>query len=119
VERAENLVNTTKSSIPNFHRQANNARLQLSILTGHLPNSIAPILSEWSKIPKGSIEPVLMAPTQVLQLRPDIRAASANLAANTTLTQSTFAELFPSFSLGGFFGVADSALASTTSFWPY
>ncbi len=117
VERAENLVNTTKSSIPEFQRLANNARLQLTVLTGKLPSEISPILDKSAQIPKGSAKPILTAPAQVLSLRPDIRAASANLSANTALAESVTAELFPTFSISGFFGVAESALTSSTSIW--
>ena len=41
VERAENLVNTTKASIPEFERLAINAQLQMTTLTGVLPETLA------------------------------------------------------------------------------
>ena len=117
VERAENLVNTTQASIPEFQRLADNARLQLSVLTGQLPADIAPILSDNMNIPGSQVQPVLMAPAKVIAFRADIRAAHANLIANTALAESVTAELFPTFTLSGFFGVAETAFASSTSIW--
>ena len=84
VERAENLVNTTKASIPDFLRLADNFRLQLSVLTGDLPEDIAPILQEPSDIPQTQVELVLLKPSDVLTQRPDIQASIANLASKTS-----------------------------------
>jgi len=117
VERAENLVNTTRSSIPEFKRQAENARLRLSVLTGQLPEKIRAMLSFGAPIPGADVQPVIMAPADVIALRPDIRAAAANLRASTSLKEATTADLFPKVTLGGFFGVAKGALFSSTSIW--
>lgn len=117
VERAENLVNTTKSSIPEFERLATNAKLQLTVLTGKMPDELAVVLDTPADIPQSSALPMLMAPTDVLTLRPDIRAASANLAARTSLAESVTAELFPSLSLSGFYGVTENVLTSSTTIW--
>ncbi len=84
VERSENLVNTTRASIPEFIRLA---------------------------------EPVLLAPSQVITLRPDIRAAAANLRAATSLAEFETLDLFPKFTLAGFYGVAKGALFDSTSIW--
>jgi NodT family efflux transporter outer membrane factor (OMF) lipoprotein len=117
VERSENLVNTTRSSIPEFERQAENARLQLTVLTGALPAETMPILAaEWA-VPGADVKPVLLAPAQVLALRPDIRAATAAFNAGTARAESTTAEIFPSFSLSGLYGVTDSALVDSVSIW--
>ncbi len=53
VERTENLVNTTRASLPEFMRQAENAKLRLSVLTGGLPAMLAPVLSPDAEIPGG------------------------------------------------------------------
>ena len=117
VERAATIVSTTKSSIPEFNRLADNARLQLSVLTGKFPEELLPLLGSVADIPGGAVNPVLMAPAAILAMRPDIRAASANLAANTSLAESVTAELFPTFSVSGFFKVTENALISSTSVW--
>lgn len=117
VERSENIVNTTRASISEFKRSAANASLQLSVLTGQLPEQLASLLNETKEMPKVNEKPVLMEPAQVLTLRPDIRAAHANLVANTNLAESTTAELFPTFSIGSFFGVAKNFFTSPTTLW--
>ena len=117
VERAENLVNTTKASIPEFERSAENAKLRLSVLTGELPIILSTHLDENADIPGAGIKPVLLTPAQVLFLRPDVRAAAANLSASTALAEAETADIFPTFELGGFFGVADSAIISSATVW--
>ncbi len=117
VERAETLVNTTRASIPEFERQAQNAKLQLTVLTGTMPENLAPVLATPAGIPGSSAKAVLLAPAEVLALRPDIRAASANLEANTDLAESATAALFPTFSIGGFFGVAENVLTGSSTIW--
>lgn len=118
VERAENQVERTKASVPEFERQAEAARLRLSVLTGLLPENILPLLDEDKHVPEAdNVVPVLMAPADVLSLRPDIRAAMAALVAHTDLSEAAVAELFPSFTLGGFFGIEETALASSTHIW--
>lgn len=117
VERAENLVNTTRASIPEFQRLATNSRLQLSVLTGHLPDALAPVLQDASDISGFSVEPVLLTPADVLSIRPDVRAAQANLKAYTALSDAAFAGLFPSFTLSGLFGYSEGAFSGTANIW--
>ncbi|MEM6811112.1 MAG: TolC family protein [Pseudomonadota bacterium] len=118
VERSQALVNTTQASITNFQRLADNAQLRLTVLTGELPQSIQIILSEgYDPLLLENIEPVLLAPADVLNVRPDVKAASLFLKERTSLRQSAFASLFPSFSVSGFFGVAETALTSSTNIW--
>ncbi len=117
VERASSLVNTTRASIPEFRRQADNARLRLSVLTGALPETLQPILSTDAKIPASDAKAILMSPAQVLTLRPDMRAAEANLRARTDLAEAATAEFFPTFSIGGFFGISEGALLSNATIW--
>lgn len=117
VERAENIVNTTRASISEFKRSAAHAGLQLSVLTGRLPEQLTSLLKETKQVPKANERHVLLEPAQALTLRPDIRAAHANLIANTSLAESTTAELFPTFTIGSFFGVAKNFFTSPTTLW--
>lgn len=117
VERAENLVNTTKSSIPEFRRLSDNARLSLSVLTGHLPQDIQPILEADADIPGANLQPVLTSPAEVLSVRPDIRAAQHNLRASTKLAEAAWADLFPSFTLSALFGEAEGGFSPATKIW--
>lgn len=117
VERAESLVNTTKASIPEFQRQATNARLRLSVLTGQLPKDIEVTMQSPADIPGVSLALVLLSPADVLSLRPDVRAARAMLRANSALSDAAFAELFPSFTLSGLFGYSEGAFSGTDAVW--
>ena len=117
VERAENLVSTTRASLPEFQRQAENARLRLSVLVGLMPDTLGPIVANDAPIPGSNVAPVLMAPAKVLALRPDILSAAANLEASTALAEAATADFFPTFTLGGFFGVTESAMVNPASIW--
>lgn len=117
VERAEGLVNTTKSAIPEFKRQADNARLRLTVLTGQMPEAVAPLLQTASSPTIAEIKPVLLTPAQIIELRPDIRAAQYDLLASTDLKDAEIANLFPTITLGAFFGVADNILIDPTKIW--
>lgn len=117
VERTSNLVNTTRASIPEFERQADGARLRLGVLVGVLPDQLDTLLAQSARIPGMDVRPVLMAPADVLANRPDVKAASYILAANSDLTASAITDIFPTFSLSGFYGVADNAVASAISPW--
>lgn len=117
VERADTLVNTTKSSIPEFRRLADNARLSLSVLTGYLPEEIKALLETQATIPNASLVPILTSPSNVLSVRPDIQAAQYNLSANTKLAESAWADLFPSFTLSGLFGESKGGFSPATTIW--
>lgn len=116
-ERAENQVNTTRASIPDFNRQADNARLQLSVLTGLLPEYVTQILGKDGKMPTPDVMPVLASPADIIETRPDIRAARAVFAAQTKTVASETANLFPKLTLSGFFGIQDSAFVSSANIW--
>lgn len=117
VERSESLVNKTESTIPEYRRQADIARLQLTILTGTLPHEILPIVETESDITSLTIDPILMSSTSVLNNRPDIRASIASLSEATSLSNSAAASIWPTFSLSGFYGIGETALVNSTNIW--
>lgn len=117
VERSENLVNTTRASIPDFERQAENAKLRLTILTGTLPEKLSFIIDDSADIPGADVRPILMTPAHVLTQRPDVKAAFATLKANTELAEAATAEFFPTFTLAGFYGISDGAFVRNATVW--
>jgi NodT family efflux transporter outer membrane factor (OMF) lipoprotein len=117
VERAENQVNTTRAAIPEFQRLSENAWLRLSVLVGVLPEELADASETPGDIPGANVTPVLMSPAKVLALRPDIRAAAANLRAQGKLSESAIANIFPIFTLSGFYGIAENSFTSSTGIW--
>ncbi|MBI1302092.1 MAG: efflux transporter outer membrane subunit [Alphaproteobacteria bacterium] len=112
VERSQTLVNTTRSSIPEFERLAENAKLQLTVLTGHLSADIDILLDERADIPNADIRPLLLSPANVMQVRPDIRAAEHMVHASTELAEVATANIFPSLTIEGLFGLVDGAFIS-------
>jgi NodT family efflux transporter outer membrane factor (OMF) lipoprotein len=118
VVRAETIVNTTRASISEFQRVADNARLRMTVLTGELPQSLLQKIDEGDEsLNVKDIKPVLMAPSAVLASRPDILAASHSLMESTSLRESAFATLFPSFSVSGFYGISDTVTSGSTNIW--
>lgn len=117
VERAENLVQTTQASLPEFMRQVENAKLRLTVLTGSLPSALGPLLAPEAEIPGADVQPVLMVPAQALSLRPDIRVAEKNLLESTKLAEAATAEFFPVFNLAGFYGISDGGLVANANVW--
>lgn len=117
VERSETLVNTTRSSIPEFKRRSANARLMLAVLTGQLPQELPALNPGGNSIPGADIAPLMLAPADVMASRPDIRSAAALLEAQTALTKVAAAELYPAISLSGFFGLAEGVLFDSSRIW--
>ncbi|MDF7800038.1 TolC family protein [Pontiellaceae bacterium B1224] len=117
VERSASLVNTTRASIPEYKRLADNARLQLAVLTGQLPQELDLLCADCTVVPGADITPLLLAPADVMANRPDIRSAAALLAANTAQVKVSVAELYPTISLSGFYGLAEGVLFDSTTIW--
>lgn len=68
-------------------------------------------------IPGGDIKPVLLSPSNVLIYRPDVRAAVSRMQSRSAISQAESASIFPSFNLGAFYGIADSAAINSASIW--
>ncbi|MEM7680077.1 MAG: TolC family protein, partial [Pseudomonadota bacterium] len=117
VDRAENLVSTTKAAIPDFQRQAENAKLRLSILIGLIPEKLNHVFNTPGDIPGADVKPVLMTPAHVLAQRPDVKAAFATLKANTERAEAATAEFFPTLTLAGFYGISDGAFVRNATIW--
>lgn len=115
--RAENLVNTTRASIPAFQRQADAARLSLSVLTGVMPQNLAGMIEGGAPLPSGDLEPLLLSPSDVIVARPDVNAAAAALSAEGNLSYAAMVEIFPQFNLSGLFGLTKSATINSTNVW--
>ena len=86
-------------------------------MTGELPEKLRKRLLKHKSIPGTDLKPVLLSPAKVLAVRPDIRAASAFLKANTSLSKAAIAEIYPQFNLAGFYGIAQRSLSSVGPYW--
>jgi outer membrane protein, multidrug efflux system len=109
VRQAEELLYTATAEIPDFERQIQQEENSISTLLGRNPGPIlrgATGVANWplpDQIPAGM-------PSQLLERRPDIQQAEAELVAANADVGVAKAQLFPQFSLAGEGGVATSQL---------
>jgi outer membrane protein, multidrug efflux system len=121
VERADGLLESTKSRKPEFERLAKRALYRLDVLIGRTPGALAASLETSTPIPRLPPELPGLLPSELLSRRPDLRRAEREVAAATALVGVAKADLFPRFSIGGNFGRRSedvSDIGSTASqFW--
>ena len=108
VRQAEQLLYTAAAAIPDFERQIEQQENSISILLGRNPGPIIRGASEMNwpqpeQIPAG-------IPSQLLERRPDIQQAEAELIAANAEVGVAKAQLFPQVSLSGTGGTASSQL---------
>jgi multidrug efflux system outer membrane protein len=108
VRQAEQLLYTAAAAIPDYERQIEQEENSISILLGRNPGPIVREASEmdWPKpeqIPTG-------IPSRLLERRPDIQQAEAELVAANANVGVAKAQLFPQVSLSAMSGVASSQL---------
>jgi multidrug efflux system outer membrane protein len=108
VRQAEQLLYAVAAAIPDYERQIEQEENSMSILLGRNPGPIVRKASEMNwpqpeQIPTG-------IPSQILERRPDIQQAEAELVAANADVGVAKAQLFPQISLSGMAGVASSQL---------
>src|ERR1700749_3581719 len=110
VRQSEELVYQASQTIPDTERAIAQTENQISLLLGNAP---APItrgrpLTEQEELP--SVPAGL--PSALIERRPDIRAAEANLEAQGALVRSAKAAYFPRISLTGLLGFQSNQLSN-------
>lgn len=108
VRQAEQLLYTAAAAIPDFERQIEQQENSISILLGRNPGSILRGASEMNwpqpeQIPAG-------IPSQLLERRPDIQQAEAQLMVANANVGVAKAQLFPQVSLSATGGQASNQL---------
>ena len=108
VSQAQQLVYTASATIPDLERQIQQQENQLSILLGENPGPVPrgrPLIEQPmpQTIPAG-------LPSELIERRPDIREAEANVMAFNAQIGVAKASIFPSFSLTGTGGLESNAL---------
>lgn len=104
VAQAMSNLNTSEASIPRLRIAINLALNRLSVLLGEMPGSLHSELMDSQPIPIPPQNVAVEIPADMLRQRPDIRQAERLLAAQTARIGIATAELYPRFSLAGFFG---------------
>jgi multidrug efflux system outer membrane protein len=89
---------------------------RLGVLLGREPGSLREELVTGAAIPAPPPEVPVGLPSDLLRRRPDLRRAERELAASTARIGAATAELYPKFSLTGFFAL-DSVTASDFAKW--
>ena len=108
VANADALVATTKAQIPLLEQSAQQAIFNLGVLLGRDPGFLVKELTGTSPLPV--VPPVVPIglPSELLQRRPDVRKAEAQLHAATARIGVAKADYFPKFSLTGSLGTSAS-----------
>lgn len=112
VLRAQAQVDATEAEIPTFVTDARASIYRIGALVGVPPESLLPELDSPRAIPMPIADVPVGLPSDLLQRRPDIRAAERRLAAANARIGEAKADLYPHFYLTGAAGL-ESLDAST------
>ncbi|MCU5772969.1 efflux transporter outer membrane subunit [Erwiniaceae bacterium BAC15a-03b] len=108
VENARAQLSSLQAQLPQYQAQAQQAINGLSVLTGKAPGALDAELHTRKALP---LLPALVpvgVPSTLARRRPDVRQAEASLHAATANIGVSVAQLFPSFSLTGEFGMRNT-----------
>lgn len=105
VSQAESNLANTEAAIPSLEIQLTFAKNRLAVLLGEPPGTLDELLDAPAPIPDPSEGITVGMPGDLLRRRPDIRRAERRLAAQTARVGVATAELYPRFSILGFFGL--------------
>ena len=121
VDRAEGLLEATKSRGPELQRLAKRAIYRLDVLLGQQPGTFASTLETPRALPPQPPDLPDVLPSELLSRRPDLRRAERDVAAATARLGVARSELFPRFSIAGNFGRrsqdASDLGSSGSQFW--
>lgn len=99
-------LETTRSQIPLLTTAWKRASYRLDVLLGLPPGSLSEELGTDVDVPQVPDTLAVGAPAELLRRRPDIRRAERSVAAATARIGAARADLYPSFTLNGSFGLA-------------
>jgi NodT family efflux transporter outer membrane factor (OMF) lipoprotein len=109
-----------ESTLPPLRRQLLWSRDLLSVLTGHLPADFKPTHLELDRLSLPTDLP-LGVPSELVERRPDVRAAEAQLHAATAQVGVAIANLLPQVTITGDIGSSATAMGDLfkagTGFW--
>jgi NodT family efflux transporter outer membrane factor (OMF) lipoprotein len=114
VSRASAQLDTTRSAVPTLQSGIENSIHRLSVLLGQEPGALRAELLPTAPVPVTPPETPVGLPSQLLERRPDVRQAEAQIAAATARVGQAKANLFPRFLLLGSAGRQASQLHDIT-----
>lgn len=115
VAQAKTNLGSTESLIPSLEQGKTAAILRIAVLLGVHPGAVRKELEKAGEVPTPPSEVHVGVPADLIRQRPDIRAAERRLAAQTEQIGVATAELYPQFSLSGFFGLQSGSLSNLFS----
>lgn len=109
-----------EATLPPLNRQLQQTRDLLAVLTGHLPADFKPLRFDLDQLQLPADLP-LGVPSQLVERRPDVRAAEAQLHAATAQVGVAIANFLPQLTLTGDIGSSATVLGDLfkpgTGFW--
>ena len=109
-----------EATLPPLNRQLQQNRDSLAVLTGHLPAEFKPTHVELDRLELPTDLP-LGVPSQLVERRPDVRAAEAQMHAATAQVGVAIANLLPQLTITGDIGSSAIAMSDLfkagTGFW--
>ena len=111
VESATAQLNALQAQLPQYQAQIAQAMNALAVLIGQPPGALDGELAIAKPLPRLPELVAVGIPAQLTRRRPDIRAAEANLHAQTANIGVSVAQLFPSLSLTGQLGVRNTDIS--------
>ena len=108
MESARAQLSLLRSQLPQYEAQIHQAMNGLAVLTGRVPGALDAELAASRPFPALPQVVPVGVPAALARRRPDVREAEATLHAATANIGVSVAELFPSVSLTGQFGMRNS-----------
>jgi NodT family efflux transporter outer membrane factor (OMF) lipoprotein len=109
-----------EATLPPLRKQAQQTDDQLAVLTGRLPANFKPVTLELDELTL-PVDLPLGVPSQLVERRPDVRAAEAQLHAATAQVGVAIANMLPQFTITGDIGSSATAMSDLfkagTGFW--
>lgn len=115
IHQAEQNLASSQALIPALESAIERTKNNLTFLSGMTSGMLDDLLIATNTIPEAIEKIKINIPAEALRQRPDIRIAEQNLIAQTAMIGVRKADLLPSFSLNGVFGVGANGNALFSS----
>ncbi|MBU2958184.1 efflux transporter outer membrane subunit [Paracoccus sp. C2R09] len=116
IAQAQALVQTAQANLPSYEASFNSQVFALSTLLNMQATPLMEIMKRGAQQPRIPAGPGTGVPAELLQNRPDVRAARADLAQSLAEVGVATADMLPSLTLSG--TVSDSGGSDAWSFGP-
>jgi NodT family efflux transporter outer membrane factor (OMF) lipoprotein len=114
VEQAKTNLAETQTQVPGLKSSLRQAKNGLAVLLGITPDEVDQYLTNSKGIPQPPSTLATGIPHDLLRRRPDVREAGLSAAAQSANIGVAKANLYPSFSLKGAFGVSASNIGNSS-----